>query len=360
MSARLGSGVALLLALAGCGGEPAGAHEYHGPPIPWAYAPFPEAPAPKDNPTTADKQELGRLLFYDPVLSTDRLTACATCHSEIWGLSDGLARSVGVGGKGPTGPGRTGPNVTRRNAPTLWNVAHKQRLFWDGRSSSLEAQALEPLADPRELGRPPAEVAAELASIPAYAALFAAAFPTDAEPVRGENLARAIAAFERSFSSRRATYDRYVAGDRGALDPETIRGMELFAEAKCSSCHLPPLFDGPRFANRGVGDGSDGGRAEISGDEAERGAFAVPTLRNSRDSEPYFHDGSAQTLRDAVAHEAARSAAEGQSRELGPDEIDAITRFLDKALTDVSAEPDRPESVPSGLPVPKDGFRIPR
>jgi len=349
------------LALAGCSAEPeAGGPEYHGPPIPWAWAPFPAVKAPKDNPTTEAKVALGRLLFYDPILSSDRQVACATCHSEIWGMSDGLPRSVGIGGKGPTGPGRTGANVTRRNSPTLWNVAHKKTLFWDGRSPSLEAQALAPLAEPKELGRPPAEVAADLASIPEYAAAFDTAFPADAEPVSAKNLARAIAAFERSFSSRLAPYDRYVGGDAGSLDDETVRGMELFGEAGCAGCHVPPLFDSPRFASRGVGDGSDRGRFEVSGKPADDGAFLVPTLRNTRDSEPYFHDGSALTLRDAVAHEVARSVADGSSRALADDEVDAITRFLDKALTDRSEEPDRPESVPSGLAVPKDGFRIPR
>lgn len=353
--------VALGLAALSCSGAPEEREpEYDGPPIPWAYAPFPAVRAPKDNPTTPEKAELGRLLFYDPVLSSDRQVACATCHSEIWGLSDGLARSVGIDGKGPTGPGRTGPNVTRRNAPTLWNVAHEKQLFWDGRSPSLEAQALEPLLDPKELGRAPDEAALELATIPEYAARFAAAFPADAEPVSAKNLARAIAAFERGFATRRATYDRYVDGDAGALDAETIRGMQLFAEARCASCHAPPLFDSPRFANRGAGDATDLGRWEITGLAGDERAFAVPTLRNVRDSEPYFHDGSVQKLRDAVAQEVARSVAEGDSRALAADEVDAITRFLDKALTDVSEEPDRPESVPSGLPVPKDGFRIPR
>ncbi|MCA9297540.1 MAG: cytochrome-c peroxidase, partial [Phycisphaerales bacterium] len=111
---------------------------------PWPFTPLPPAPEPPDNPTTEAKVELGRMLFYDPLLSADRSVACATCHSEIWGMSDGLARSIGVSGKGPTGPGRTGPEG-RRNAQTLWNAAYRERLFWDGRVSSLEEQVLAPL-----------------------------------------------------------------------------------------------------------------------------------------------------------------------------------------------------------------------
>jgi cytochrome c peroxidase len=335
---------------------------YDGPPIPWAYSAFPSERPHADNPTTDQKVALGRFLFYDPILSSDRQVACATCHSEVWGLSDGLPRSVGIGGVGPTGPGRTGPNVTRRNAPSLWNVAVRRALFWDGRADSLEAQALVPLKEPKELGRALPELEADLSAIPEYASLFAAAFPGSTEPVSGENLARAIAAFERSFVSRLAPYDRYVAGDVGALDSETIRGMFLFDEAGCSSCHVPPTFDSPKFAARGVEAAGepDDGRFEITGDDSDHGAFAVPTLRNVRDSEPYFHSGTVASLRDAVEQEVERSVSVGESRALADDEIDAVERFLDKALTDRTREPHRPKQVPSGLDVPKDGFRIPR
>lgn len=352
-------GIAMALAAAACGGEPAEPARYDGPPIPWAYRPFPAVPAPKHNPSSADKVALGRLLFYDPILSSDRKVACATCHSEIWGLSDGLPLSVGIDGVGPTGPGRTGPNVTRRNAPTLWNVAHKPRLFWDGRASSLEQQALMPLLDPKELGRDPEAVAAELSTIPEYATRFAASFPGAEAPVTGENLARALAAFQRGFASDRAPYDQYVAGDAGALSEKARAGMELFAEAGCHGCHVPPLFDSEQYHDRGIGSGDDG-RFEISGKEADRRAFRVPTLRNVRDSEPYFHDGSVQDLTDAVVHEVEQSVTAGASRPLTSEEIDALVAFLDKALTDRSREPHRPKTVPSGLEVPKDGFRIPR
>jgi cytochrome c peroxidase len=275
-------------------------------------------------------------------------------------MSDGLALSVGVGGEGPTGPGRTGENVTRRNAQTLWNVAFRSPLFWDGRTQTLEEQVLQPLAEPIELGRDPAELTSELASIAEYVQLFEAAFPGDPEPVSAGNLARAIAAFERTIVAKRTPYDQYTAGDAGALSDETVRGMFLFGEAGCASCHVAPLFESERWANRGLGGPDDPGRFEVTGNEADRGAFRVPTLRNVRESEPYFHDGSVVELEDAVAHEVARSVADGTSRDLAPDEVAAIVRFLDKALTDQSEEPSRPKKVPSGLAVPVDGFRIPR
>lgn len=343
----------LLLIVAGCAGDEAAL-----PPLPWARELLPEAPAPADNPTTGAKVALGRLLFYDPILSADHATACATCHSEIWGMSDGLALSVGVEGEGPTGPGRDGPHETRRNAQTLWNVAHRERLFWDGRAASLEQQALDPIEHEDELGRASAEEAVvEIAAIEGYRALFEAAFPGEAIGV--EPLARALASFERSFVADWGPYDRYVAGDAGALNPEARAGMFLFAEAGCAGCHVPPRFESERYADRDRG-GDDLGLFELTGDPADRGRFRVPTLRNVRESGPYFHDGSVAPLGEAVAGEVAVAVARGESRPLEPSEIAAITTFLNKGLIDRTGEPDRPEEVPSGLPVPLDGFRIPR
>lgn len=325
--------------------------------IPWRLAPLGEMPQPADNPTTPEKAELGRLLFYDPVLGSDGETACATCHSEIWGMGDGLARSVGVGGGTLTGPGRTGPNETRRNAPTLWNVGWRSTLFWDGREPSLEAQALAPMHSEVELARAPEAVIAEIASIPEYVARFEAAFPDEDEAVSVSNLARALAAFQRTLDSRGALFDAYAAGDVGALHEEEVEGMWLFAEAGCDGCHAPPLFASEVLADRGIGDPSvDAGRGEITGLEADIGRFRTPTLRNVRDSEPYFHDGSVATLEEAVRHEVGLS----EVRQFDAVEIANIYRFVQKALVDTRYEPDRPDAVPSGLPVPEDGFRIPR
>ena len=318
---------------------------------------MPPAPEPSDNPTTEAKVALGRLLFYDPVLSSDHATACATCHSEIWGMSDGLPVSVGVEGIGPTGPGRDGPHKTRRNAQTLWNVAHRERLFWDGRAPSLEAQALAPIENADELGRVSVEEAvADIAAIGAYDPLFAEAF---GEPVSAATLARALASFQRTLVADWGPYDRYVAGDAGALSAEAQRGMFLFAEAGCAGCHAPPRFESERYADRDLG-GDDLGLYETTGRPADRHHFRVPTLRNVRDSGPYFHDGSVASLEEAVAHEVRVAVGHGESRPLSDDEIAAIATFLNKGLIDRFGEPDRPEEVPSGLEVPLDGFRIPR
>ncbi|NUP08319.1 MAG: cytochrome-c peroxidase [Polyangiaceae bacterium] len=335
-----------------------GPEPYDGPPIPWAYEPFPAVVDPIDNPSSDAKVGLGRLLFYDPILSRDKLTACATCHSEQWGMSDGLVVSVGVDGEGPTGPGRTGPNMTTRNAQTIWNAAFRSEFFWDGRAKSLEAQALEPLKAEPELDLDPSDAATRIREIPEYVEMFDEAFPGEAQPIVPENIAKALAAFERTLVSSRAPYDRYVAGDEGALSDEQIQGMELFAEAGCAGCHVPPLFESNEYAMRV--ESSDDGRMAVTGEPADANAFRVPTLRNLRETGPFFHDGRVVDLNDAVWLEADVAASHGEGRVLTWDEVDLVALFLRKALMDRSKEPDRPDEVPSGLPVPEDGLRIPR
>lgn len=328
--------------------------------VPPARGRFPAVPTPVANPTTAAKVELGRLLFHDPLLSRDRMVACATCHGQIWGLSDGLARSVGLDGVGPAGTGRHGPNVTRRNASTLWNVAYRANLFWDGRAASLEAQALAPLRDPAEMGRDPDDVARDLAAIPAYVSLFRAAFTNDPAPVTSVNMVRAIAAFERTLVSDYAPYDRYVDGDTGALDARATRGLALFAALRCGQCHTAPMFESERYETsfvEGISGVTDEGRYEVTGDPADRGRYRVPTLRNVGETFPYFHNGAVRELGDAVALEAAHRPG---ARALTPAERDDVTAFLRAGLTDMHAQPERPDVVPSGLMVPADGYRIPR
>ena len=353
--------ITLSLVMAACSSETAstgtGPEPYDGPPIPWDYAPFPAVVEPADNPTTADKIALGTLLFYDPILSRDQKTACATCHSEVWGMSDGLAVSIGVDGEGPTGPGREGPNLTTRNAPTIWNVAFKDELFWDGRSASLEAQALEPLKTETELDLDPESAVNALAAVPEYVDLFDAAFP--GEGITTENIARALSAMERSVLSVRAPYDRYTEGDVGAISETAKEGMQLFADGGCDGCHTPPLFESARYVAR-LPVGQDVGREEVTTDASDHGAFRVPTLRNVRESGPYFHDGSAPDLETAVRTEADVSAARGEGRALTDEEVARVVVFLNKALTDRTKEPPRPHSVPSGLQIPEDGFRVPR
>jgi cytochrome c peroxidase len=331
--------------------------------VPWPITPFPDVSVPADNPTTDAKVELGRLLFYDPIVSVDGQTACATCHSEVWGMSDALPRSVGHGAGLLAGPGRTGDNRTRRNAMTLWNVGHRQNAFWDGRASSLEDQVHFPFAAPEEFAKSLSSVVSEVSAIPRYGGLFAAAFPEEPEPVSITTFARAIAAFERTLVSNHGLYESYLGGDAQAMSDAMLHGMALFAEERCNGCHVPPLFSSDRFEDRGVpavAGVADAGRYEVTNDEADRNRFKVPTLRNLHETGPFFHTGAVVLPEDAVRHEVDYSRDHDGARALDDSEVSDLTTFVVKALFDSKNSPTRPREVPSGLQVPIDGSSIRR
>jgi cytochrome c peroxidase len=344
------------------GGGPA-ADGGDAPLTPWVVEPFPDVPAPADNPITDAKTTLGRFLFYDPVVSADHEVACATCHSEVWGMSDGLTVSVGQGGGLVAGPGRYGPHETRRNSPTLWNVAYRTSAFWDGRAASLEDQVHFPFESADEFDRKLTDALADVRGIPEYVSLFEGAFPDETDPVTENNFARAIASFERTILSENGLYDAFVVDDPAAMSPSMIRGMHLFGEEGCADCHRPPLFSSERFEDRhvpripGV---PDAGRFEITGNEADRNRFKVPTLRNAHDTSPYFHTGAVIRLADAIEQEVVESAAHDGARLLSGDELLSLTEFIQKGLVDGQHSPTRPHEVPSGLPVPIDGSSIRR
>jgi len=333
------------------------------PGLPWAAEAFPTPPDPGDNPTTDEKVALGKLLFYDPILSADRQTACGTCHSEVWGMGDGLPRSIGEGAGLLSGPGRSGSNVGRRNALTLWNVAFRQTLFWDGRAASLEDQVHFPLTSSVELARTVDDVVTDLRNIPEYVALFRTAFPDEPEPVSAVTFPRAIAAFERTLLSNHGLYDSYLQGDMLAMSDAMLRGMNLFEKEGCVDCHRPPLFSSEEFANRGVPNVpgiADDGRYEATLDEADRGRFKVPTLRNTHDTGPYFHTGAVVALNDAVRHEVDFSVTHDGAPPLDDAGVADIGTFIIKGLFDTRRAPSRPHDVPSGLEVPIDGFDLRR
>lgn len=337
--------------LAACGDD---AQEQSSPDLPWAAGQWPSY-----SPPDAAQAELGKLLFYDPVLGADGATACATCHSEHWGMSDGLPVSIGLDGVGAVGPGRDGQNRTRRNSQSLWNVAFRERLFWDGRSPNLEDQVLAPLTEAVELGSSPEVVEDAIRGIPEYMGLFDEAFP--GETFGFPLVQRALAAYERLLISDFAPYDRYVAGDLDAMNERSIRGMHAFASEGCASCHVPPRFESELYVDRGhpSADPADLGRAEVTGVAADNRAFRVPSLRNLRETEPYFHAGTARTIEDAVRAELARDRGVDPSS-VSTDTVDDISYFLNKALIDRTRDQSRPARVPSGLDVPLDGFRVPR
>ncbi|MDX9765790.1 MAG: cytochrome c peroxidase [Ectothiorhodospiraceae bacterium] len=262
-----------------------------------------EAPAPPDNAPSADKIALGERLFFDQDLSRDGSVACASCHDLYDGAgTDRLSTSVGI-------EDRRG----RRNAPTVWNAAFQAVLFWDGRAASLEEQAKGPFVNPDEMGMPTlAEVERRVAAKAGYRAAFAQVFGGE-NPITIDNIAAAIAAYERTLITPDTAYDRFVRGDRKALTPTQIRGMALFETVGCIGCH-----SGPNFSGASVFDASaplrlfpatdtpysrrfalleDGGRA---GADGKPGVWRIPSLRNVALTAPYFHNGSVERLEDAV------------------------------------------------------------
>ena len=339
-----------------------------GEPATGLQKPFPPL-APPDNPTTPEKIELGRLLFFDRILSGGEQIACADCHHPDAGLADGLPRARGWGGLG-AGPERSGGIELTRGAPTLWNAAYNARQFWDGREPTLEAQARNPITSMEEMGKGPSLVETDLRRIPEYVRLFDRAFPDPRDSsVTFDNVVKAIAAFERTLITQHAAFDRYAAGDTSALSAPERRGLRLFFsnQTRCAECHELPTFSGESFKVVGVPD-PVGGPADEPNPRAEtgrggglRGAFKIPTLRNVALTAPYMHNGTQRTLEEVIDF-----YAEGGGRGKGldvpnqdekvrkfkvtPEEKADLVAFL-RALTDESSAPAIPERVPSGLPV---------
>lgn len=317
---------------------------------------FPPTNEPAANPTTPEKADLGRLLFFDPVLSDENDLSCAHCHHPDYGFADGLSVAVGRGAEG-AGPNRRGGVELERNTPSLWNVAYRQFLFWDGREESLEEQALVPLTHADEMGSADTDaLLSELAAIPEYQEQFDAVFE---DGLTLDNVKRALAAFQRTLISDDSPFDHYAAGNVNALTPQQRRGLALFRSGatRCFECHAAPTFATETFRVVGVPD-DDPGRGAVA-DDAPEGAFRVPALRNVALTAPYMHDGSLATLEAVVDF-----YAEGAGRAHGADNVDPFVVGFDlspqeradlvaflHALTDEGDRPAIPDDVPSGLPV---------
>jgi cytochrome c peroxidase len=305
---------------------------------------------------TPQQIDLGRYLFFDPLLSGDGTLSCASCHRPDKGMADGRPRSIGIHGED-----------AGRAAPTLWNVAFLQRFFWDARANSLEAQAAGPLYSPREMGNDPARLIASLNRNATYSRLFREAFPREASgPVTERQVYAALTAFQTSLISLNSRYDRYVHGYAEALSPREIEGLNVFRSfvARCSECHTPPLFTNEQIAVIGApeprGRPFDVGAETTFGSPKLKGGFKVPTLRNVTRTAPYMHSGAFTQLRDAVEfYNKGRGHAVPKDMHLylhwhitDPHltavEIDRVVDFLG-ALTDEAFTPATPVRVPSGL-----------
>jgi len=327
--------------------------------------PFPKMRSLDTNPMTPEKVELGKLLYFDPILSGTNEVSCATCHHPDFGFSDGRKTSMGVGGTG-LGPDRTGGDVIARNAPTIWNAAYNSHQFWDGRAADLEQQAEGPIQNPHEMNQKPAELVTELKAIPEYVELFKKVFPDAGEDaVNFRNVTLAIGAFERTILSFNSKFDRYAAGDTNAMNEQERRGLALYRSLKtrCFECHTLPNFTDGTFRVIGVKE-EDGtyneGRAGVPG-QGPKGAFKIPTLRNVALNAPYMHNGSIATLEEVVKFYAEGAGRKEEHQieniddkigtfDMTDGETADLVAFM-HALTDTSLQPEPPAKVPSGLPV---------
>ncbi len=346
------------------GAAPAFAAEAGPPP---ALAPLPAPPSPPGNPTTPEKVELGKKLFFDRRLSGDGTMSCATCHDPGNGFADGLPVSLSY----PT---------TRnwRNSPGLVNVAYRKTLFRDGRSSSLEEQALFPMMSPFEMNRNLDYLEEVLKTVPAYVDAFRSVFGGE---ITRQRVAMAIAAFERTLVSRDTPLDRHLRGEPGALSARQRAGLALFlGKAGCAACHSGPNLTDERFHNLGVPEDpgatedprvlatarfvgkvsgfteyrtltEDPGRFLVTKDPGDRKAFATPPLREVAGTGPYMHNGAFATIGEVIAfYDRGGGDDPKKSRLLRPlglsvEEKESLREFLATGLSG-----GMPESRPPSLP----------
>lgn len=255
-----------------------------------------QVPYPEGNKPNADRINLGKKLFFDPRLSKDGNMACATCHSPMFGWSDGLPTAKGFQSK-----------ILGRATPTVFNTAFQKIQMWDGRKKSLEDQALGPMVSSDEMNIGVDGALKFIKSNPEYSGLFDAAYP--GEGVTDETLAKAIASFERTVLSNNTPFDQWAKGDKGAMSKAAVRGFDLFMDPNkgaCGTCHSGSNFTDDGFHNIGLAtfgdENADLGRYVIKPIRILKGAFKTPTIREIGQTAPYFHDGSASTLAEVVDH----------------------------------------------------------
>lgn len=350
---------------------------------------------PDNDQELISQSELGRLLFYDPILSGGRDIACATCHHPDFGYADGRALSIGVDGQG-LGPNRQHLSAeqfgfVKRNSPTIINTGFNGMdedgnfnlatapMFWDNRTRSLEAQALGPIESFEEMRGHAFDVSVAVDSIVAriqantrYQSLFASAFG-NVGSITSKNIGVAIAAFERSIQATNSPFDRFQAGEQNAMSQQQIRGMNRFRQVGCDNCHSGPMFSDFELHVVGV---PDHNLVHVSDDGANGTyAFRTPTLRNLAVTGPYFHNGVGESLEETIQfYSTARNFANNGN---GPgglgglnvnpnvnrNDIDQRVRNLNnfnqndirdiisfiEALNDADFDRRIPQDVPSGL-----------
>ena len=291
------------------------------------FGPLPDA-MPGSHNDSPQRVALGRQLFFEQRLSVNDSQSCASCHR----LDEGFAGVDNL----PTSPGARGEQGTR-NSPTVLNAGWQDAQFWDGRAEDLVEQAKQPILNSIEMGMPDeATVVEKISAIDDYRASFAGAFADEQPSITYQNIAEAIAAFERSLITP-SRFDDFLNGDGAALSEAEQQGLQTFLQLKCNSCHDGILLGGETFEplgkERPYQNQSDQGVYQHSGDEDDRMFFKVSPLRNVALTAPYFHDGKIPTLPEAV-REMGRLQLD---LELSEQQVQEITAFL-RALTDNKRE----------------------
>ncbi|MFD1911091.1 cytochrome-c peroxidase [Halodurantibacterium flavum] len=294
------------------------------------FEPLPALPPiPADNSLTPEKIELGKMLFFEPRISSSGVISCATCHNPALGWADRIPRAVGhLGQEGS------------RNTPTVLNAGFLDAQFWDGREATLEGQALGPIAADIEMAMDLDEAVARLQEFETYRAHFAEAFPDDPDPINADNVAQAIASFERTLNTPNSPFDRYLRGDVNAMTEDQVAGMRLFVDVGCVACHNGPALSDSNFHVFDAPGSEDDGRFVVTGDDFDRGAFRTPTLRNVAVTYPYFNNGSVESLHEAVF----MMGDQMTGYDFSDDELDQVVAFL-HALTG-----EMPAVMPPALP----------
>ena len=341
-----------LIFLAGCE-EPGASGAVPAEPYTNFFTPIPAAAVfPADNAFSQEKQTLGEFLFWDPILSGRMNVACASCHHPDHGWGDGRLFSIGVDGIG-LGPSRSGSQETPFHSPTVLNVAFtglpmttasadfvSGPYFWDLRAATLEDQAIEPIKSAIEMRSSDfleeeimPEIISRISLIPEYQTLFAAAFD-EPSPISEQNIAKAIATYQRTLTTQPTRFDSFLAGDESALSAAEITGLNKFINSGCTDCHSGPLLaDNLIDSDKPI--------------QVDKPAVRTPSLRNVELTAPYMHDGSRETLRRAIALYEDRDDLDVT---LEDDDFGDIERFL-RTLTDPNFPQDVPAYVPSQLPV---------
>lgn len=311
---------------------------------------------PANNPYSEDKKELGRILFFDPRLSVSGQIACASCHEPQLGWGDGKQLANGHDRR-----------FGKRNAMTILNTGFYEKLFWDGRASSLEDQARFPVKDHAEMNMDLTVMETRLKAVAGYKPLFQKAFGDD--KINLDRVFDAIATFERTVVSRRSRFDEFIQGKSDALKDDEVLGLHLFrTKAGCVNCHNSPLFSDNKFHNDGqtlfAAAQEDLGRYNVTGKKDDIGAFRTPSLRDVAFTGPWFHHGNFPSLKDVVQFYNLGNPSPIQKKYKGdrdsllpktssllgklsmtPKEIDAVVAFLEA----VSSKPVR-VSAPKEFP----------